>query len=191
VRSLGSIVADAVTLTQPVLRREVRGSVGLGKATPSVLSVYVLAGYDSDAAYASRQPTWEPTEEHDELEAAVVAANRWLQERPLGQVEVVELLSADSAAVVRVVTSRGVEVIDAGKASERRSGVRAWMGRPPQVFVIGALFTVAGLWMVAAPESFDDRPSWLVRGLGVVCVLFFGLGTLVAIVRRRRARGRT
>jgi hypothetical protein len=151
--------------------------------------VYVLAGYETDTAYASRQPAWEPVQEHHQLDAAVAAANRWLRERPLGQVEIIELLSADSADVVRVVTSRGVEVIDTGKASHRRSGVRAWMGRPPQVFVIGALFTAAGLWMVAAPESFDDRPSWLVRGLGVVCVLFFGVGTLVALVRRRRDRG--
>src|SRR4029453_2683638 len=155
----------------------------------SVLAVYVLAGYETDTAYASRQPAWEPAQEHDDVDAGGAAANRWLQERPLGQVEVIELQSAGTAAVVRVVTSRGVEVIGSGTASGRGSGVRAWMGRSPQVFVIGALFAAIGVWVVAAPESFEGQPSWFVRGLGVVCVVFFGVGTLAALVRWRRAGG--
>ena len=151
--------------------------------------MYVLAGYERDTAYASRQPTWEPAQEYGELDSAVAAGQRWLQERPLGQVEVIALLSADTAVVVRVVTPQGVEVIDADQTSGTRSGLRAWMGRPPQVFVIGALFAAIGTWMAASPKTFDDHPSSFVRGLGVVCVVFFGCGTLFAFVRWRRAGG--
>jgi hypothetical protein len=148
--------------------------------------VYVLAGYETERAYGSRRPTWEPAQEYAELESAVAAGKRWLREQPLGQVEVIELLSAHTAEVVRVVTPRGVEVIDSAQTLGMRSRLRAWMGRPPQVFVIGVIFAAIGTWMVAAPETFDDRPASFVRGLGVVVVAFFGVGTLVAFVRWRR-----
>ena len=96
-------------------------------------SLYVLAGHESDTAYVSWQPAWEPAREYEDLESAVADGQRWLRERPFGQVEV----------------------------------------------------------MLASPDTFDDHPSSFVRGLGVVCVVFFGVGTLVALVRRRRAGGRS
>ncbi|HWM15470.1 MAG TPA: hypothetical protein VNP97_02665 [Microbacterium sp.] len=91
--------------------------------------VFVLAGYESDTAYTSRQPSWEPAQDYEELESAVAAGQRWLRERPLGQVEVIELLTADSAVVVRVVTPLGVEVIEANRTFGIWSRIRAWMGR--------------------------------------------------------------
>ena len=55
--------------------------------------------------------------------------------------------------------------------------------------MIGVLFAAIGTWMLAAPETFDDHPSSFVRGLGVVVVVFFGVGTLVALVRWLRTNG--
>jgi hypothetical protein len=152
--------------------------------------VYVLAGFESDTSYASRRPEWEPEQEHDALQSALSAGQRWLQERPRGQVEVIELLGADTAVVVRVVTPRGVEVIEPPDRPGKRRRLKEWIGRPPQVFAVGALFVVVGIWMVASPETFDNRPSSFVRGLGVISVVFFGFATLVAFARWRRAGGR-
>ena len=110
-------------------------------------------------------------------------------EQPLGQVEVIEMLTAHSAVVVRVVTTRGVEVIDADRNVGRRARFKMWMGRPPQVFVIGAVLAALSAWMVAAAESSDRQPAWFIRGVGVVGVVFFGVGTIVAFVRWRRTGG--
>jgi hypothetical protein len=46
--------------------------------------VYVLSGFESDTSYESRQPEWVPEEEHDDLQSALDAGQRWVQDRPGG-----------------------------------------------------------------------------------------------------------
>ncbi len=59
-----------------------------GHAAFNLMLMYVLAGYDSDEAYTSRQPAWEPAERYEDVDSAVFAGQRWLRDQPLGQAEV-------------------------------------------------------------------------------------------------------
>ena len=90
--------------------------------------VYVLSGFESDTSYASRQPEWVPEEEHDDFQSALDAGQRWVHDRPGGQVEVIELRGADTAAVVRVVTPGGVEVIEPLRRSDTRRRLATVVG---------------------------------------------------------------
>lgn len=150
---------------------------------------FVVCGFEAGSPDDAREPDWDPDDVHETLAGAIAQARHWLQEFPNASVEVIEVRGA-VGAVVSVVTTGGVEPVEAvWPAASARSG-SGWFSRPPQVIVIGLALAAVGVWMTIWPHTFDDRPAGVVRVAGVAVVLFFGVGTSVAIVRWISARGK-
>lgn len=146
-------------------------------------SMYAVVGFE-DAGASS--PDWESEHEAPTVDAAIEIAQTWIVSHPAGRVDVIEMVGREGS-VVRVVSRRGVESV-AKVPPSRRTRWRAWSGRPPQVFLIGLTFTICGAWMFLAPGEIDRYSPQVTRGVGLVCVLLFGGGTAVELIRWVKGR---
>lgn len=165
--------------------RRLRGSVGDADQITRVImaSMYAVVGFE-DAGASS--PDWESEHEAPTVDAAIEIAQTWIVSHPAGRVDVIEMVGREGS-VVRVVSRRGVESV-AKVPPSRRTRWRAWSGRPPQVFLIGLTFTICGAWMFLAPGEIDRYSPQVTRGVGLVCVLLFGGGTAVELIRWVKGR---
>jgi hypothetical protein len=141
-------------------------------------AMYAVVGFE-DAGASS--PDWESEHEAPTLDAATAIAQNWIVSHPAGRADVIEMVGREGS-VVRVVSRHGVESV-AKISTSRRARWRAWSGRPPQVFLIGLMFTICGAWMFLSPGENDRYSPQVTRGIGLVGVLLCGGGSAVGFIR--------
>jgi hypothetical protein len=74
-------------------------------------SHYVLSGYASADEYEARAPSWEPADQHADVDSALLAAQVWQGSAGIDSTVEVVRMEGDIGRVVRVVDRNGVERI--------------------------------------------------------------------------------
>ncbi len=146
----------------------------------AVTTGLVLSGFVSGNDCDKRAPKWLPDKIYSDVDAATVAAEDWLGTNPQGFVEVIEFRGGDGA-VVRLVSSSGVEEIDAQvPGPKQQTGIARLIATSIGQTVVGLGFVALGIVFILYPDEIatGQRSPGFVRIVGIVALVLFG-GILV------------